>query len=100
MTFAEKLKELRQERGMTQEGLAKASNIPVGTIRDYEQGKRDPLLSNAQRLAHALDISLDVFPTPADIRNASGHRHKALTATPRAGEPEAVGKQARQRKGN
>jgi hypothetical protein len=31
-------------------------------IRDHEQGKRDPLLSNAQKLAKALRVSLDVFP--------------------------------------
>jgi transcriptional regulator with XRE-family HTH domain len=62
MTFAEKLKELRQACGLSQTGLASASGIPVGTIRDYEQGKRDPLLSNAQRLAKALRVSLDEFP--------------------------------------
>jgi transcriptional regulator with XRE-family HTH domain len=62
MTFADKLKALRQEKKMTQENLAERSGIPIGTIRDYEQGKRDPLLSNAQRLAKALGVSLDVFP--------------------------------------
>ncbi|HZT83062.1 MAG TPA: helix-turn-helix transcriptional regulator [Gemmataceae bacterium] len=64
MTFGEKLKELRAGRGLTQERLADAAGVPVGTIRDYEQGKRDPLLSNAQRLAGALGVSLDVFPGP------------------------------------
>ncbi len=62
MAFGVKLKELRQSKGMTQEALADASGIPLGTIRDYEQGKRDPLLSNAQKLARALAVSLDVFP--------------------------------------
>jgi transcriptional regulator with XRE-family HTH domain len=38
-----------------------AGGVPVGTIREYEQGKRDPLLSTAQKLAHALDRGLDVF---------------------------------------
>jgi transcriptional regulator with XRE-family HTH domain len=61
-TFGEKLKQLRVDRGLTQVALAEVSGVPVGTIRDYEQGKRDPLLSNAQRLAKALSISLDVFP--------------------------------------
>ncbi len=61
-TFGEKLKQLRIDRGLTQAALAEVSGVPVGTIRDYEQGKRDPLLSNAQRLARALCISLDVFP--------------------------------------
>jgi transcriptional regulator with XRE-family HTH domain len=59
--FSDVLKALRQSRGLTQPGLAKASGVPVGTIRDYEQGKRDPLLSNAARLARGLGVSLDVL---------------------------------------
>jgi transcriptional regulator with XRE-family HTH domain len=59
MAFADALKLFRQQRGMTQPGLAAASGVPVGTIRDYEQGKRDPLLSNARKLALALRVSLD-----------------------------------------
>ena len=61
LTFGEKLKELRTAAGMTQARLASASSVPIGTIRDYEQGKRDPLLSTAQKLAHALGFRLDVF---------------------------------------
>lgn len=60
-TFGEKLKELRVAADMTQAALADASGVPIGTIRDYEQGKRDPLLSTAQKLAHALGYKLDVF---------------------------------------
>ena len=60
-TFGEKLRELRTAAGLTQAGLASASGVPIGTIRDYEQGKRDPLLSTAQKLAHALGKGLDAF---------------------------------------
>lgn len=90
MTFAEKLKALRAEAGLSQTGLATASGIPVGTIRDYEQGKREPLLSNAQKLARALGVSLDVFPPqpPAALRaeptRPRGRRRKPTTAAPRA----------------
>lgn len=35
--------------------------MPVGTIREYEQGKRDPSLSTAQKLARALKHTLFVF---------------------------------------
>jgi putative transcriptional regulator len=60
-TFGEKLKELRDAAGLSQAGLAEAGGVPIGTIRDYEQGKRDPLLSTAQKLARALGHGLDVF---------------------------------------
>ena len=61
LTFGGKLKQLRTAAGMTQAALASASGVPIGTIRDYEQGKRDPLLSTAQKLAHAFGRRLDVF---------------------------------------
>jgi transcriptional regulator with XRE-family HTH domain len=61
MSFGVKLKQLRQEVGLSQTQLASASGVPVGTIRDYEQSKRDPLLSSAQKLAEALGVSLDAF---------------------------------------
>jgi len=60
-TFGEKLKELRIAADLTQAVLADASGVPIGTIREYEQGKRDPLLSTAQKLARALGHGLDVF---------------------------------------
>jgi transcriptional regulator with XRE-family HTH domain len=60
-SFGEKLRELRAAAGLTQEQLASSAGVPVGTIRDYEQGRRDPLLSKAQRLARALQVSLDLF---------------------------------------
>jgi transcriptional regulator with XRE-family HTH domain len=67
MSFGRKLKELRTQAGLTQAQLAEQSDVPLGTIRDYEQGKRTPLLSAAQKLARALDQSLDVFPPEPEV---------------------------------
>jgi transcriptional regulator with XRE-family HTH domain len=64
MTFAEKLKSLRTAAGWTQAELADKSGIPLGSIRDYEQGKRDPALSAAQKLARGLGVSLSAFDVP------------------------------------
>lgn len=64
MGFAEKLKQVRQERGLTQAELAEASGVPLGTLRDLEQGKRTPLLSNARKLAMVLKVSLDELAEP------------------------------------
>ena len=61
MTFGEKLKVLRTAAGLTQEGLARKSGVPLGSIREYEQITRGPLLDNASLLADALGVSLDVF---------------------------------------
>jgi transcriptional regulator with XRE-family HTH domain len=87
MTFGEKLKELRTQAGMTQAQLAELSDVPLGTIRDYEQGKRNPLLSTAQKLARALNQPLDVFPQPQRSRKAAGAPSTAQPAVGSAGRP-------------
>ena len=85
MAFGDILKELRQQKGMTQAGLAEAAGMPLGTIRDYEQGKRDPLLSNAQKLAAALGISMDRFSdsSPEAPQSTDGRLPKNSRGRPR-----------------
>jgi transcriptional regulator with XRE-family HTH domain len=68
---------------MTQAGLSSASGVPVGTIRDYEQVKRDPLLSTAVKLAAALRVSVAVFAECQDREEGKGRR-KDAKHTPKA----------------
>ncbi|XVG95235.1 helix-turn-helix domain-containing protein [Eubacteriales bacterium KG125] len=57
--FAENLKRLRKERNMTQDQLAHVSDIPKGTICNYEQnrGGCDPSLHNLMVLADIFDVT-------------------------------------------
>jgi transcriptional regulator with XRE-family HTH domain len=61
MTFAEKLKQLREKAGLTQAALARASGRSLGAVRDYEQGNREPTLKAAVKLSEALGVSVEVF---------------------------------------
>lgn len=61
MSFAVKLKELRAAAGLTQTQLAEQSGASLGAIRDYEQGKREPLLFTGFKLARALGVPVDAF---------------------------------------
>lgn len=76
MPFADLLKQLRTGKGLSQSQLAAISNVPVGTIRDYEQGKREPLLSNAQKLSRALGVSMDAFTEAESTPRARTRRGK------------------------
>jgi transcriptional regulator with XRE-family HTH domain len=60
-TFGERLKAHRETAGLSQPQLAERSGVPVGTIRDYEQGRRAPLLETAAKLARALKQPLEDF---------------------------------------
>jgi transcriptional regulator with XRE-family HTH domain len=54
-----RIQRLRQAAGLSQAGLSKAAGIPVGTIKNWEQGIRFPRLDLAAKVAAALGITLD-----------------------------------------
>lgn len=57
--FCEKLKELRMERGIGQVELAKELNVSKGIISLWENGLREPKLSNLVALAKFFGVSID-----------------------------------------
>jgi transcriptional regulator with XRE-family HTH domain len=61
MTFADRLKELRRQAGLSQAQLAQKSGLSVDAIRDYEYGRREPSLKNGFRLAQALGTDCRAF---------------------------------------
>jgi transcriptional regulator with XRE-family HTH domain len=71
MTFAEKLQELRGKAGLSQAQLAKASGIPVWTVRGYEQGRREPLWNVLFKLAKALGVTCEAFAGCEDVAEES-----------------------------
>ena len=61
MTFAEKLRQLRDAAGLTQEQMAERSGINLWTIRGYEQGRREPNWKGVLSLAKSLNVAAEVF---------------------------------------
>ena len=57
--FCERLKELRIEKGVGQVDLAKAINVSNGIISLWENGLREPKLSNLIILAKHFEVSID-----------------------------------------
>lgn len=57
--FAQRLRELRRERGLTQVQLAKKFNLSNGTIGMWETGKREPDFNITKRLAAFFHVSVD-----------------------------------------
>lgn len=56
--FSTKLKKLRTERNMRQEFVAAAAGISTRTYMDYENGKNEPKVSTAIKIAEALEVPL------------------------------------------
>jgi transcriptional regulator with XRE-family HTH domain len=59
--MGQQLKRLRAAAGLSQSQLARVAGVPVGTLKNWEQGRREPLLGAAARVARALKVSLDAL---------------------------------------
>ncbi len=57
--FAEKLKKLREEKGISQQILSDLSGINKMLISKYETGRSTPNMENLGKLAQALDVTAD-----------------------------------------
>ena len=58
--YLKNLKELRKQKGWTQERLARESNISYHTLIKLEQnGIKNPKIETVIKLADALEVSLD-----------------------------------------
>jgi transcriptional regulator with XRE-family HTH domain len=69
VTFAQRLKELREANGLSQAALAAAAGMHRLGIAKLEQGAREPMFATAQALARALGVTLLAF---ADTELAAG----------------------------
>lgn len=60
MEFGQKLKELRNTRGMSQTALAQKSGISLRTVQNYESGQRHPAnIAIVKKLAEILNVSYE-----------------------------------------
>jgi transcriptional regulator with XRE-family HTH domain len=84
MTFPEKLRELRAASQLTQQELADRAGMPLGTLRNFEQGIRTPMLATAAKLAKALGVSLGAFDD-CDFEGGEEEPSKAPRGRPRKG---------------
>jgi transcriptional regulator with XRE-family HTH domain len=54
--FADRLKELREGRSISQQRLSELAGLNRNYVSDVERGRRNPCLGNIVKLAEALDV--------------------------------------------
>jgi len=59
--IGQKIKSLRKTRGMTQDQLGQKLGVQRATISNYEIGRRSPHLTELEKIANILGVSLDYF---------------------------------------
>ena len=60
------IRELREQRKLSQEDLAHAAGVTVGTLSTIERGKSNPTWATVKGIATALDVTLGKLATLAD----------------------------------
>jgi transcriptional regulator with XRE-family HTH domain len=88
--FAERLRTLREQAGLSQATLAERAGIGVSTLRQFEYGRREPTYGTLVKLAVGLGMSLAVFDRPegTEPQQPSGRPRKTDTA-PAPNRPQA-----------
>lgn len=59
--IGQKIKSLRKTRGMTQDQLGQKLGVQRATISNYEIGRRSPHLTELEKIATILGVSLEYF---------------------------------------
>ena len=69
-TFAERVRELRKEKGLNQSQLAEALHTTVGTVSIWERGVRFPEITTMERISSFFDVSLPYLLGTAEGRQS------------------------------
>ncbi len=82
MSFALKLKELREEKGLSQAQLARELNVGIGSVGMWESTQRTPPAKRMKLIANYFGITVDeLLEVTPDERaaGASATRHAIIT---------------------
>lgn len=72
MEFTERLKAVREEKGLSQTELAAKTGLQPSAVSHFESGRRSPSFDNLRRLADALNVTIDYLLGRSDLRDAAG----------------------------
>jgi hypothetical protein len=60
------IREIRNERGLSQAELARAAGLTRSVVNAYEHGRRQPGVDALARIAESAGMRLQVTPAPVD----------------------------------
>ncbi|MDM8128951.1 helix-turn-helix transcriptional regulator, partial [Paraclostridium benzoelyticum] len=76
MTFAERLKQLRESKGLKQIELAKKLNLTSAALSQYEKGIREPNSEMLKKIADYFNVSTDFLLGRIDKININKEKPK------------------------
>lgn len=85
-TFKDRLKQLRNEKNLTQEELAKYIGTTRATLASWETGRREPDMETLRKLSDYFNVTLDWLIGNTDIRNQADEITDAISDDPELAE--------------
>ena len=67
--LGDKIKQLREEKSITQANLAKLLDVSPSTVGMWEQNRRTPDIEILKRLSDILHVSIDYLLEKTDVKN-------------------------------
>jgi|TARA_B110000967_G_scaffold196708_1_gene227610 2-aminoethylphosphonate-pyruvate transaminase len=82
-TIGKRIKELRSEKSLTQDGLARKSDIPYTTLTKIESEViKSPTIDTVVKIATGLDIGIDVLSGTSDLNHTKSKKYLLFTPGP------------------
>jgi transcriptional regulator with XRE-family HTH domain len=72
VAFGQRLRDLRSQHHLSQDDVARATDVHPTAIGRLERGSREPRLSTILRIARGLDVQ------PGELLNDLGHAEKGF----------------------
>jgi transcriptional regulator with XRE-family HTH domain len=69
MNIAQRIKDLRLSKHLTQKELAQLLNVKPTTISGWELGRNEPSIETLKDIAHIFNVSVDYMAGDAKIQN-------------------------------
>lgn len=79
--FSDRFKQLRKERGLTQQGLATELGFTKSSVNMYERGEREPGLESLETIADFFNVDMDY------LLGASNTPNRFLAVADESGNP-------------
>ncbi|WP_414631927.1 helix-turn-helix domain-containing protein [Aminobacterium sp. UBA5514] len=71
MAIIKQLKFLREKKGLTQGQLAEKAGLSLNTIWNFENGKREPRMSDLLKFAEIFNCTIDELINPTLLRRTN-----------------------------
>jgi transcriptional regulator with XRE-family HTH domain len=84
MTFAEKLRQLRDGAGLSEAKLAEAAGLTFASVHGYGLGRRTPSFPAVVKLARALGVTCEAFADCEDMADEEPATKRTSPGKPRA----------------